>query len=96
MIGTNQIPETDIKIDWNPKEGVKILGIIFYKDNLTTQAINWKKALKKVNNIMDMLQFRHLSLQGGSPEKAGYPIGVPQWGSYGVPLKYDHRVYLES
>jgi hypothetical protein len=64
MINTNEIPDLDINIEWNPPEGVKALGIIFYADSLLTTNINWKIALDKVTSKMETLQYRELSLRG--------------------------------
>ena len=64
MLQTEEQPWTSIKIDWNEPQGIKILGIHFFQDLQYAQNYNWMKTLKKVEQKVQILMHRNLSLKG--------------------------------
>ena len=53
---TNNIPHTSMDIKWNEKDGLKILGIVFFNDPQDTQNYNWLQMIspleEKYNYLM--------------------------------------------
>ena len=64
MIATQQKPDTDFEIQWNPPEGLAALGVDFFNDSLVKETKNWEKHVKKVENRIQELKYRQLSLRG--------------------------------
>ena len=51
-------------IKWNEDAGLKILGIMFFTDELQTTNYNWKTVIDKLKRKTDILKTRSLSLRG--------------------------------
>lgn len=64
MIATKQIPDTDFEIEWNPVEGLKALGVVFFEDTQNEDTRNWNQQLKKAEEKLKVLKYRQLSLKG--------------------------------
>ena len=63
-LGNAKIPELPFPIRWNPPEGMKILGIIFFTDPLKTANATWERILQNIQNRAAFLSSRKLSLRG--------------------------------
>ena len=52
------------KIKWKNEKGIKILGIIFFPDNLETTNKNWSKRMAELRDFIEKNQTKKLSLRG--------------------------------
>ena len=59
-----KLPQTPTDIKWMNDEGLEILGITFFNDTLRTQNHNWMKVTSKIQNKLQNLTYRSLSLRG--------------------------------
>ena len=63
-LGNATIPNLPYPIRWNPPEGLKILGVIFFRDPLKTANATWNEIIQKIQNRAAFLSSRRLSFQG--------------------------------
>ena len=63
-IQTDELPYTNVNITWNEPTGIKILGIYFMEDLMSSQTFNWTMLLKKIQKKMNYQKYRKLSLKG--------------------------------
>lgn len=63
-IATKKIPETETAIEWDPPDGMKVLGATYFEDAQMTENVNWIRAVEKVEQKIDLLNYRQLSLRG--------------------------------
>ena len=64
LIGGAIQPTLPYRIEWNPIEGMKVLGIYFFPEFKTTQNYTWKIVTRKIKNRSEILSSRDLSMQG--------------------------------
>ena len=58
------VPEVSLPITWNPVEGVKILGVVFFNDLHHAQSANWTSAVDRLVTALHQQRHRSLSLTG--------------------------------
>ena len=61
--GEEDLPFDDYPIRWNSKNGIEILGINFYADNIMTQKTTWDGVVTKVTKAAAALSVRRLSFK---------------------------------
>ena len=52
------------KIIWKNENGLKVLGVKFFRDQLRTCNHNWTKRIAKLEIFVELIENRHLSLKG--------------------------------
>ena len=62
--GAEPKDETNIEIQWVDRTGLKILGVVFFPDQLMTTNYNWTKKIEKLKTFTNLSQTRNLSLKG--------------------------------
>ena len=63
-LGGAQIPYTNVDITWRDLEGIPILGIDFFTDELHTLNVNWLKQIQKFQDYIENTKMRGLSFRG--------------------------------
>ena len=63
-IGGATIPELPFPIEWNPPEGVRILGEYFFEDFDKTQKTTWNHIMNNIQIRSELLSTRQLSFFG--------------------------------
>ena len=63
-LGDAQVPNLPFPIRWNPPEGIKMLGIIFFKDPMKTTKATWELIIQRIQHRASQLSPRKLSFRG--------------------------------
>ena len=63
-MGGAHVPELPFPIHWNPKEGMKILGVYFFNDPVMTQRVTWDHILNSMKRRAETMTSRTLSFRG--------------------------------
>ena len=51
-------------IEWNPPEGLKILGVRFFVDPMMSQTVTWNEIAGKIKTQAELLSARSLTMKG--------------------------------
>ncbi len=63
-VGGARKPVTPYNIDWNPSEGVKILGVTFFSDMAQTTKVSWEDVIDGMEKKVASHSSRQLSFKG--------------------------------
>ena len=64
LLGGAPRPTINQTIEWNPPEGLKILGVRFFTDPKMTQTVTWNEICSKIKSRAEMLSARKLTMRG--------------------------------
>ena len=64
LLGGAHRPILNESIEWNPPEGLKILGVRFFVDPMMTQTVTWNEIGSKIKSRAELLSARSLTMKG--------------------------------